>query len=84
MNPCDHPHGGGEGRSPIGKKRPCTPWGKPTLGLKTKFKQEQIKKQKKTQKLKMTRSTKKGIFICPSILKKIYKNKLRKELENKN
>lgn len=36
MNPCDHPHGGGEGRTPIGKKRPCTPWGKPTLGLKTR------------------------------------------------
>jgi large subunit ribosomal protein L2 len=32
MNPCDHPHGGGEGKSPIGKKHPVTPWGKPALG----------------------------------------------------
>lgn len=36
MNPCDHPHGGGEGRTPIGKKKPVTPWGKPTLGFKTR------------------------------------------------
>lgn len=36
MNPCDHPHGGGEGRSPIGRKRPLTPWGKPALGVKTR------------------------------------------------
>jgi large subunit ribosomal protein L2 len=36
MNPCDHPHGGGEGRSPIGRKRPMTPWGKPALGVKTR------------------------------------------------
>lgn len=36
MNPCDHPHGGGEGRAPIGKKHPVTPWGKPTLGKKTR------------------------------------------------
>ena len=36
MNPIDHPHGGGEGRSPIGKTRPVTPWGKPTLGYKTR------------------------------------------------
>lgn len=38
MNPCDHPHGGGEGRSPIGNKQPCTPWGKPALGIKTRKK----------------------------------------------
>jgi len=38
MNPCDHPHGGGEGKSPIGKKSPVTPWGKPTLGKKTRGK----------------------------------------------
>ncbi|HHY13590.1 MAG TPA: 50S ribosomal protein L2 [Thermoanaerobacterales bacterium] len=38
MNPVDHPHGGGEGRSPIGRKSPLTPWGKPTLGLKTRKK----------------------------------------------
>ena len=36
MNPNDHPHGGGEGRSPIGRKAPVTPWGKPALGLKTR------------------------------------------------
>ncbi len=36
MNPCDHPHGGGEGRAPIGRTRPLTPWGKPALGMKTR------------------------------------------------
>lgn len=40
MNPCDHPHGGGEGKSPIGRPSPVTPWGKPTLGLKTRKKQK--------------------------------------------
>lgn len=38
MNPCDHPHGGGEGRSPIGRPAPSTPWGKPALGYKTRKK----------------------------------------------
>lgn len=38
MNPCDHPHGGGEGRSPIGRSGPVTPWGKPALGYKTRAK----------------------------------------------
>jgi large subunit ribosomal protein L2 len=38
MNPCDHPHGGGEGRQPIGMKHPKTPWGKPALGVKTRKK----------------------------------------------
>ena len=38
MNPCDHPHGGGEGRSPIGRPSPVTPWGKPALGYKTRNK----------------------------------------------
>lgn len=38
MNPCDHPHGGGEGRAPIGRTRPLTPWGKPALGIKTRKK----------------------------------------------
>ncbi|MBC8591584.1 50S ribosomal protein L2 [Wansuia hejianensis] len=38
MNPVDHPHGGGEGRAPIGRPAPMTPWGKPTLGLKTRKK----------------------------------------------
>lgn len=44
MNPCDHPHGGGEGKSPIGMPTPVTPWGKPTLGYKTR------KKNKKSNK----------------------------------
>ena len=38
MNPCDHPHGGGEGKSPIGRPTPVTPWGRPTLGYKTRKK----------------------------------------------
>jgi large subunit ribosomal protein L2 len=45
MNPCDHPHGGGEGRAPIGRSGPVTPWGKPALGLKTR------KKKKASDKL---------------------------------
>ncbi len=36
MNPCDHPHGGGEGKSPVGRPSPVTPWGKPTMGYKTR------------------------------------------------
>jgi|TARA_B110000977_G_scaffold201808_1_gene298832 large subunit ribosomal protein L2 len=40
MNPVDHPHGGGEGRCPIGKPRPLTPWGKPALGMKTRNKKK--------------------------------------------
>ena len=45
MNPCDHPHGGGEGKSPIGRPGPVTPWGKPALGYKTR------KKRNRTDKL---------------------------------
>ncbi len=45
MNPCDHPHGGGEGRAPIGRSGPVTPWGKPALGMKTR------KKNKSSNKL---------------------------------
>jgi large subunit ribosomal protein L2 len=37
-NPCDHPHGGGEGRAPVGRKQPLTPWGKPALGVRTRVK----------------------------------------------
>ncbi len=44
MNPCDHPHGGGEGRSPIGRPGPVTPWGKPALGLKTRNKKARTNK----------------------------------------
>ncbi|WP_029199701.1 50S ribosomal protein L2 [Oribacterium sp. NK2B42] len=40
MNPNDHPHGGGEGRAPVGRPGPCTPWGKPALGLKTRNKKK--------------------------------------------
>jgi large subunit ribosomal protein L2 len=52
MNPVDHPHGGGEGRNPIGLKRPKTPWGKPALGVKTR------KKGKKSDKYIIKRRTK--------------------------
>ncbi len=44
MNPCDHPHGGGEGRAPIGRSGPVTPWGKPALGLKTRNKKARTNK----------------------------------------
>ena len=44
MNPCDHPHGGGEGKSPIGRSGPLTPWGKPTLGYKTRSKKKKSNK----------------------------------------
>ena len=44
MNPNDHPHGGGEGRAPIGRSGPSTPWGKPALGLKTRNKKKQSNK----------------------------------------
>ncbi|MBR1416888.1 MAG: 50S ribosomal protein L2 [Bacilli bacterium] len=49
MNPNDHPHGGGEGRAPIGRKAPMTPWGKPALGLKTR------KRKKASNKLIVSR-----------------------------
>ena len=52
MNPNDHPHGGGEGRSPIGRPSPVTPWGKPALGYKTR------KKNKASNKLIVSRRTK--------------------------
>ena len=44
MNPCDHPHGGGEGKSPIGRPSPVTPWGKPALGYKTRNKKARTNK----------------------------------------
>ncbi len=53
MNPVDHPHGGGEGKSPIGRPSPVTPWGKPTLGYKTR------KKQKKSDKFIVKRRNQK-------------------------
>ena len=45
MNPCDHPHGGGEGKSPIGRPSPVTPWGKPTMGYKTRKTKNRTDKQ---------------------------------------
>ena len=45
MNPCDHPHGGGEGKSPIGRPGPVTPWGKPALGYKTRKTKHRTDKQ---------------------------------------
>ena len=44
MNPCDHPHGGGEGKSPVGRPGPVTPWGKPALGYKTRAKKHRSDK----------------------------------------
>ncbi len=44
MNPCDHPHGGGEGKSPVGRPSPVTPWGKPALGYKTRNKKARTEK----------------------------------------
>ena len=44
MNPCDHPHGGGEGKSPVGRPGPVTPWGKPALGYKTRNKKARTEK----------------------------------------
>ena len=44
MNPNDHPHGGGEGKSPIGRPGPVTPWGKPALGYKTRAKKNRSDK----------------------------------------
>ena len=44
MNPCDHPHGGGEGKSPVGRPGPVTPWGKPALGYKTRDKKARTDK----------------------------------------
>ena len=52
MNPNDHPHGGGEGRAPIGRKNPMTPWGKPALGVKTR------KSKKQSEKLIVSRKSK--------------------------
>ena len=53
MNPNDHPHGGGEGRAPVGRKQPMTPWGKPALGYKTR------KNKKSSNKLIVTRRSSK-------------------------
>ena len=44
MNPCDHPHGGGEGKCPVGRSGPVTPWGKPAMGYKTRKKKNRTNK----------------------------------------
>ena len=53
MNPCDHPHGGGEGKSPVGMPAPMSPWGKKTQGVKTR------KHRKYSDKLIISRKSKK-------------------------
>ncbi len=55
MNPVDHPHGGGEGRAPVGRSGPVTPWGKPALGYKTRKKKKRsnsliVQRRRKTSK----------------------------------
>ena len=77
MNPCDHPHGGGEGKSPVGHPGPMTPWGKPAMGLKTRkaknrtnkfiFKRRNAKEGGKV----MSRSIKKGPFVAPELIKRV-------------
>ena len=71
MNPCDHPHGGGEGKSPVGRPGPVTPWGKPALGYKTRKKKSRTDKfivKRRNAKIIgkedkiMSRSIKKGAF----------------------
>jgi large subunit ribosomal protein L2 len=52
MNPNDHPHGGGEGRAPVGRKAPMTPWGKKAMGVKTR------KNKKESDKLIVSRKKK--------------------------
>lgn len=80
MNPVDHPHGGGEGRAPIGLPSPMTPWGKPALGYKTRKKNKKsnqyiIRRRTKQEFVKggneMGRSLKKGPFIDDHLLKKV-------------
>ena len=80
MNPCDHPHGGGEGKSPVGRPGPVTPWGKPALGYKTrsrartrpnKFIVKRRNDEVKGGNVKMSRSIKKGPFVAPELIKRV-------------
>ncbi len=77
MNPVDHPHGGGEGKSPVGRPGPVTPWGKPALGYKTrKTKNATDKYIVKRRNAKyggkqMSRSIKKGPYAAPELLKRV-------------
>ena len=74
MNPNDHPHGGGEGRAPIGHAGPMTPWGKPALGLKTRKHHKSLRqadreacRQVREECRPMGRSIKKGPFVQPAL-----------------
>ena len=77
MNPNDHPHGGGEGRAPVGRPGPVTPWGKPALGYKTRKGKNPtnkfIIKRRNSQKggNEMSRSIKKGPFVAPELYKRV-------------
>ncbi|KAK8947871.1 hypothetical protein KSP40_PGU008672 [Platanthera guangdongensis] len=66
MNPVDHPHGGGEGRAPIGRKKPTTPWGYPALGRRSR---------------KRNKFTKKNPFVANHLSGKIEKLNMREEKE---
>jgi small subunit ribosomal protein S19 len=73
----DHPHGGGEGRTPIGRARPVSPWGKPALGVKTrrpkKYSNPWILRRRSSSSFScfMARSLKKGPFVADHLLRKI-------------
>ena len=77
MNPNDHPHGGGEGRAPIGRPGPVTPWGKPAMGYKTRKGKNPtnkfIVKRRNSQYggNEMSRSIKKGPFVAPELYKRV-------------
>ena len=77
MNPNDHPHGGGEGRAPVGRPGPVTPWGKPALGYKTRKGKNPTNKfiiKRRNSKYggnEMSRSIKKGPFVAPELYKRV-------------
>ena len=77
MNPNDHPHGGGEGKAPVGRSGPMTPWGKPALGYKTRKKKASDKlivrrRNSKQERIdNMARSIKKGPYVFDRLLKKV-------------
>ena len=77
MNPNDHPHGGGEGRAPVGRPGPVTPWGKPALGYKTRKGKNPTNKfiikrrNSKSGGNEMSRSIKKGPFVAPELYKRV-------------
>src|SRR5207247_8639473 len=75
MNPRDHPHGGGEGRAPIGLPGPRSPWGKPTLGARTRRRKDTNKYivRRRYQVETMSRSTKKGPFADAKPIAKVMK-----------